>query len=135
MTVNNKKIYTVLGLSFVMGLSWLCLAQWHQMPSVAFCWFKKITHLPCPSCGTTRSVTALLGGDVAASFLLNPLGIAAFIIMACIPIFLIYDVLMKSNKTIRTYHSIEKILQKRLVAVPLIVLVILNWVWNIAKEL
>ena len=39
------------------------------------CPFRLVTGLPCPGCGTTRSVAALLDGRLADSLSFNPLGI------------------------------------------------------------
>jgi hypothetical protein len=41
----------------------------------SFCPFKIATGLPCPGCGMTRSVVALLHGDLGASLFFHPLGI------------------------------------------------------------
>lgn len=40
------------------------------------CPFRALTDLPCPLCGTTRSVGNLLLGDFEAALAFNPLGIA-----------------------------------------------------------
>jgi hypothetical protein len=40
------------------------------------CPFRFLTGLPCPGCGMTRSVVALLHGDLAASVFYHPLGVA-----------------------------------------------------------
>ena len=40
------------------------------------CPFRALTGLPCPFCGTTRSLFALGHGDVAASLDFTPLGVA-----------------------------------------------------------
>jgi hypothetical protein len=37
------------------------------------CPFRAITGIPCPSCGTTRSLVHLAHGDFAGSLILNPL--------------------------------------------------------------
>ena len=42
----------------------------------SLCPFKRVTGLPCPGCGMTRSVVTLLHGDLAASLYYHPLGIA-----------------------------------------------------------
>lgn len=39
------------------------------------CGFLAVLGAPCPGCGMTRSVVALLGGDVAASLRWHPLGL------------------------------------------------------------
>lgn len=38
------------------------------------CLFRMLTHIPCPGCGMTRSIAALVRGDVALSFRYHPLG-------------------------------------------------------------
>ncbi len=40
---------------------------------VPACAFKAFTGMPCPTCGTTRSLVHLAHGDVAGSLILNPL--------------------------------------------------------------
>ncbi|MBN2558348.1 MAG: DUF2752 domain-containing protein [Clostridia bacterium] len=37
------------------------------------CVFRRITGLPCPSCGMTRAYVELLSGNVAGAFLMHPL--------------------------------------------------------------
>jgi Protein of unknown function (DUF2752) len=37
------------------------------------CLFRAVTGIPCPSCGTTRSLVHLAHGDIAGSLILNPL--------------------------------------------------------------
>jgi 1,6-anhydro-N-acetylmuramate kinase len=43
---------------------------------VPVCPFKRLTGLPCLSCGTTRAALALLRGDLAVAFHFNPLATA-----------------------------------------------------------
>ena len=53
----------------------------------SLCPFKLLTGLPCPGCGMTRSVVALLHGDPATSFYFHPLGlpmVAALVLMALV---------------------------------------------------
>lgn len=40
---------------------------------VPSCAFKAFTGIPCPTCGTTRSLMHLAHGDIAGSLILNPL--------------------------------------------------------------
>ncbi|MEY2693731.1 MAG: hypothetical protein RL142_79 [Actinomycetota bacterium] len=55
------------------------------------CLFHAATGLLCPGCGTTRSLTALLHGDVATALAFNPL-------IYFIPVFLIAYELTKRSK-------------------------------------
>jgi len=44
------------------------------------CAFKMLTGIPCPTCGSTRSVVHLANGDIFAAFMMNPLMTASFLI-------------------------------------------------------
>lgn len=41
--------------------------------SAELCLFKRLTGLPCPTCGTTRGALLILGGRPLEGFLCNPL--------------------------------------------------------------
>lgn len=101
------------------------------------CMFKQVTHIPCPSCGATRSLIYLINhGDVTQAFLINPIGIVLFIAMLIIPFWIIVDILLKSSSFYRAYQYMETVLkQKRWLSVSLISVVLINWVWNIVKGL
>lgn len=45
------------------------------------CMFAKVTHEPCPGCGSTRAVLALLHGDLHDVLRYNPFGPAMAILM------------------------------------------------------
>jgi hypothetical protein len=58
----------VLALGAVAGALWLRLG----LPRPG-CVFRAVTGVPCPSCGSTRMVEAILAFDPLSAFLLNPL--------------------------------------------------------------
>ncbi len=61
-------------------LAVLCVAR--LLPVFSFipsCAFKGLTGLPCPSCGSTRSVVHLAHGDIYAAFAMNPLAAVSFV--------------------------------------------------------
>lgn len=37
------------------------------------CTLRRVTGVPCPTCGSTRAVAAIFSGDLAAAFFYNPL--------------------------------------------------------------
>ena len=47
------------------------------------CWLHKLTGIPCPSCGCTRSLLAWWEGDLEKAFRFNPL-----FFVACLAVFL-----------------------------------------------
>jgi len=51
-------------------LVWLS-AHFHQ--PVQLCLFKRLTGVPCPTCGFTRGAISLLSGHIAQAWLYNPL--------------------------------------------------------------
>jgi hypothetical protein len=91
------------------------------------CFFKTITGIPCPACGTTRFIQGdLLGG--------NPLGL--FVGLALLlPLGVIFDFLTRGDRVFRAYLWVENKCRQPLVAAILIALVALNWFWTISKGL
>lgn len=65
--------------ALIAGAAWLALvgAAVYFAPRAedapALCTFKRLTGVPCPTCGTTRMTMALSRGDVASALALNPL--------------------------------------------------------------
>lgn len=45
------------------------------------CWFRELTGHPCPACGSTRLVLALLQGEPIQGFLHNPLVFVALVVL------------------------------------------------------
>lgn len=103
--------------------------------SAEVCLFKYVTNIPCPSCGSTRSVISIIKGDFATSMLLNPLGFVIVFIMLVAPSWILIDIVTKKKTLFNLYQGIELLLKKPRYAIPLILLVMMNWIWNITKGL
>ena len=117
-----------LGLGWV---AWNVRAPQSQLPDV--CLFKRVTGLPCPSCGTTHSVVALFHLHLAEAFMLNPFGYLLFVAMLLLPVWILTDLLRRTDSFYRTYSLVEKKIRRPQMAIPLIVLVLCNWIWNLIK--
>ena len=50
------------------------------LPSFQICWFARLTGLPCPGCGLTRSVCAIAHGHLAEAWHLHPFGYLFFVL-------------------------------------------------------
>ena len=136
--MNRNKLYLILFIACLAGYIWLYYAF---IPALAgnntaeVCLLKHATDIPCPSCGSTRSVVSLLNGRYGDAFLLNPLGYVIALIMLIAPVWIAVDIARKSNSLFNFYQKLEAGLRKPKYAIPLILLIMLNWIWNITKGL
>jgi hypothetical protein len=136
--MNRKTLYILLASLSLAGYGWLAWnsAKHASYAPVPGCLFKAVTHVPCPSCGTTRAIVLLLHGNPAQSLLLNPFGAILFMALVVIPIWLLADILRKGESLHRFYAGAERLIKRKTwIPIFLIVLVIANWFWNISKEL
>jgi hypothetical protein len=119
------------------GYVWFGLNQYSTFVSknseIGVCLFKHVTNIPCPSCGSTRSLAALLSGDFLGSLLLNPLGLILAVVMLVLPLWVLFDVLSRKETFLKFYISAESVLKQKQIAIPAILLVVSNWIWNIYK--
>lgn len=99
------------------------------------CVIKNATGFACPACGSTRSLLALFHGNITEALMLNPLGILLFFILLISPLWISVDVLMRKQSMTEFYYRCEQRVRQKTVAIPLISLVIVNWIWNIYKGL
>jgi len=99
------------------------------------CLVKNVTDIPCPSCGTSRAVLHFFNLELFKSILVNPFGVIVSFIMIIAPIWIIADFLFKKESFYQFYYKVEKTIQKKPVAIILIILVIANWIWNIKKNI
>ena len=137
--MSKNKLYILILFACFLGYSWLLFLKLTPVKNsgldLTVCVFKRVTSLPCPSCGTTRAVSHLFNGEIMKSLYLNPFGIIVGVIMTVFPCWIIWDFIAKKQTFYNFYIKIENIIKKKKIAIPLIVLVILNWIWNIHKQL
>jgi len=117
------------------GYAWIGF-QLLSSEGVTVCLIKNITGIPCPSCGITRAVLLLIGGEILPAILMNPLGCITAVALLILPLWIITDTLTRKNTLALTFLWTEKrIKTKKAVYIPLVALALLNWGWNILKEL
>ena len=131
-----RKFYYFTSSFLVIGLGWMswnlfCFQQ--TKPGLQICVLKNTVGLPCPSCGTTRSVLYLLHGDLSTALLMNPFGIFALLGMVVLPFWILYDY-WSAKRTLWAYYlELIKTFSNKKFSFFVIVLVLLNWMWNIQK--
>jgi hypothetical protein len=139
MASGRNRLYTLILLFCATGYIWLFISigianeEPGKFPGV--CIIKHATNIPCPSCGSTRSALSFINGDLHNALYWNPVGILLVILMIAIPAWIVYDSLTKKNTFYWFYCKMEMKLKRKKIAIPLIVLVLMNWIWNIYKGL
>jgi hypothetical protein len=136
--MNRSKLYLFLSIACIAGYAWIAYllskaSSLSEQPRV--CLFKHFTGIPCPSCGSTRSILCLAHGDFLGAMMWNPFGFILSIILITFPLWILFDIILKKESLLKFYRNAEKILKNKLVAVPAILLVLINWIWNIYKGL
>jgi hypothetical protein len=89
------------------------------------CLFKFVTHLPCPTCGSTRGVFHLLHGRLLAAWLCNPLVFSVGLLFLVVVIMRIF-----TGRVIRVTLSLR---ERRIAWILAAVLVIANWIYVIIR--
>ncbi len=133
--MNRNRLYAVLGLACIAAYGLIFYSA--NLPATDFttCFFKNVTGVACPSCGTTRALRLIGEGELWRSVLINPIGILAAVLLLVIPLWIIFDVITKSSSLYAFYKKSEETIRIKYVAALLIILVVANWIWNIQKNL
>jgi hypothetical protein len=134
MISNQKKYFLIYGFIFL-GILWLILNVTSHAEFVSVCYIKNIWGIPCPSCGTTRAILALLGGSILESIRINPLGIFILTTLIILPFWGVYDLIRNKITLVQFANKTEISLRKIKYAFPLICLLAGNWIWNIIKDI
>ena len=135
----HRRLHAVLLVACIAGYAWLfannSLFKNTSNDGYGGCFMKSVTHIPCPSCGTTRSVHSLLHGDIQGALYWNPIGLLVLAIMVVAPCWILYDTVKRGNSLYSFYQAVEQTLKKRKFAVAFGLLIAVNWIWNIYKGL
>ncbi len=132
-----SRFYLFMSLFWLAGVSWLAVSFSNALTDhgTSVCFFKHATGLACPSCGTTRSIQALIHGSIWEAIQINPLGLFGLAAILTIPCWLLADALSKKTTLLSSWNYLETNLKKPAIFWPSILLVLANWAWNISKEL
>lgn len=138
MVLQKSRIHLLVFSGCLAGYSWLFLHLANpafQKQETGICILKHTTGIPCPSCGSTRAVLSILNGDFSQAFHCNPLGFILALLLILLPLWLLKDLLQNDHSLLRSYTKTESLLKKKKIAIPMIILILLNWYWNIHKDL
>lgn len=104
--------------------------------SIDMCPLHQTFNIPCPSCGTTRSVLMLMEGNLQAAIMTNPLGLLAASMLVILPAWMATDLIRRRDTLYRNFRMTEKwLVRNKWIMFLLVTLVLANWIWNIFKGL
>lgn len=129
-----KVLFSLTFASYI-WLGWQSLTTPSLFNGQIICLFKLVSGIPCPSCGITTALLLLLKGNWLGSLYANPIGILAFSLLLIIPTWLCRDILKGQHSLYLVYRDLENYIKKLHIAIPLLLLLISNWTWNIFKAL
>jgi len=138
MTQDKNRLYSIIFLACLAGyfwIYWVLINTTTSTSSYEVCFIKHISKIPCPSCGSTRSVISIIQGHFQEAIRINPLGYIIAITIIIFPAWIIVDLVFKRKSFYTGFLLMESIIKKYLVSIPLILLLIINWIWNIYKGL
>jgi len=85
------------------------------------CLFKRWSGHPCPTCGSTRALEALLDADVAQAIWLNPL-----VVVGSVVILLVLCLRALSGRTLQLEGA-----ERKWIVPILVALLLADWIWVI----
>ena len=134
--MNKRNLYVLtLSLSLV-GYGWLGWNVIEHSKTPTLCLVKHVTGIPCPSCGTTTAMIEIIHGNFLSSLLINPFGLLMMAVLIIFPGWIVTDLLRKWQSFFKFYQWFEIVLnQRRWISLPAVLLVVINWIWNISKGL
>ncbi len=137
MITERNRLYFFLFLLCLGGVAWLYrgISSSPGGGPVEACLIKHTIKVPCPSCGSTRSVIALTKGNFIEALKINPLGYLVAAIVFLTPLWIIIDFTTNRKTLFLFYRKAETFLKRPRYAIPLVILMLMNWVWNISKGL
>ena len=133
----KNKLYTTLFIANIAGYTYFIysLITINKQHELSLCIIKNSIGIPCPSCGSTRAIQLIFQNKWIDSLAMNPFGIVVAVLMIVIPTWIFFDVVFKKETFFKWYKKMEVIIRKPWLASILILVVLLNWIWNIYKNL
>lgn len=120
--IDHEKLWLAVGLgACLLGGAWLAL----DLP-LPECNFKRITGLPCPTCGSTRAVRALRDTDILSAMQWNPLVTLGF---AAAAVYLLYAAVVLLFRLPRFRPGPPSARGSRMLRIAAVALLLVNWIY------
>ncbi len=132
--INKKRPYFIFLISLFISYYLILTANFPSTDNhTSYCIFHNLTGYPCPACGTGRGMILMRYGHFHEALMVNPLAYLVFVFSAISTVWLIADLISGNETYFKAFR--HKLSIKPITAIILFILVLLNWYWNIQKEL
>lgn len=91
------------------------------------CLIKYFLHIPCPACGSTRAIIAIIDGHIQEALALNPLGFVLLALLILLTVGIPYDYLRRQHNLYHLFTWADTCLHIKSVFIPTMSIILLNW--------
>jgi len=102
-----------------------------QQEAFNTCIFKRVTGIPCPSCGTVHSIISILHGELRKAINYNPLGFGGLLLVAIVPYWILADLARGRESFYNFYFKVNKLLKRKWVLFSVLFLIFLVWIYKL----
>ncbi len=99
------------------------------------CIFRRISGLPCPSCGTVHSIISILHGNFRKALSDNPLGYAGILVAAIIPYWILTDLIIGKESFYNFFVIVNNLLKRRWALFSILLLIFVLWMYKLGHFL
>ena len=135
--ISRTRFYGVLLVMLAASYAWIAynsVVRVKQAEGISICIVRNVTGVPCPGCGTTRSVVHVLHGEILDAVTTNPLGLLAAGALTLLPLWIGADLVRGRASLMHAYAVLNQQLARRAVLVVVVLLVLCLWTWNIYNQ-
>jgi hypothetical protein len=131
---NARTFYLLVGILSIAGTAYL-LSPFFANGETGFCPLHNTTGIPCPGCGTGKGTRALINLDFHNALLANPFSLPLTVLVFTAPFWIVYDSVKKKQTFFLFSQKANVFLGKRKILIPIIIMLLANWIWNFYKYL
>lgn len=134
----KQRLYQLVSFLSILAYGWLIYNFFFLNTSeggITVCWFKTISGLPCPACGSTSGIIEIFKGNFHKAFQYNPFAYSSLLILIIASLWGSYDIVLKKDGFYKFYQTVNEKLKKKRIIIPIILLFLIIWTWNIYKTI
>ena len=134
----KRHLYQLVALLSILAYGWLIYNSFFLNTGeegIIVCWFRTISGLPCPACGSTSGMVEIFKGHFHKAFQYNPFAFSSLLILIIASLWVSYDIVLKKDGFYKFYLTVNEKLKKKRIIIPIILLFLIIWMWNIYKAI